>query len=228
MKFGVIIAARTGSARLPGKVLMPLLGMEVLRLVIRRLKTSKYCNHFALATTNNSEDTILFDIAKEEGIKVFRGNQENVLKRFVNASDAAFPSDIGHIVRVTADCPLVGGDTLDIVLKKCLEISEFDLVTTKPYFHHGLDYEVYNRSLLKHIELQKNVTNEEKEHILNYIYNREDLYKVQRISPPKYLIQQGRSFTLDSKEDYVFFQNFLKNVTDYDVHAKKLLELVSL
>ena len=122
MKFGTIIAARTGSYRLPGKVLLPLMDMEVLRLEIKRLKKSKYCENFILATTTNPEDDKLIEIALDENINVFRGDDENVLRRFVNAAEAIFPFDIDYIVRVTSDCPLVGGDTLDLVLKKCKKI----------------------------------------------------------------------------------------------------------
>ena len=226
MKFGTIIAARTGSSRLPGKVLLPLRNMEVLRLVIKRLLKSEYCEHFVLATTTKIEDDKLAEIAIQEGIMVYRGDEENVLKRFVHAAEAIFPIDINYIVRVTSDCPMIGGDTLDIVLKKCLSISNFDLITTKPNFHHGLDYEVYRRNLLKSIESYNNNTNEEKEHILNYIYNRENLYKVKRILPPKYLLQKGRSLLLDNQNDYVFFQDLLKDVHEYDVLAKDLLKLL--
>ncbi|MBT5400738.1 hypothetical protein HOL24_09385 [bacterium] len=226
MKFGVIIAARLGSSRLPGKALMPLLGMEILRLVIRRLKTSKYCHHFILATTCNLEDNKLVKVAKEEGIRVYRGDQENVLKRFVCAAESILSEDIKYIVRVTADCPLVGGDTLDLILKKCLTLGKFDLVSTKPAFHHGLDYEVYKRSTLKKIESHGDVTNEEKEHILNYIYNRENKYRVKRILPPNYLKNKGRPFLLDDKKDYDFFQKLLNNTSNYDISAKELLKLV--
>jgi spore coat polysaccharide biosynthesis protein SpsF (cytidylyltransferase family) len=51
MKFGTIITACKGLSRLSGKVLIQLLGMEVLCLIIKRLKRFKYCNHFVLATT---------------------------------------------------------------------------------------------------------------------------------------------------------------------------------
>ena len=84
MKFGTIIAARTGSSRLPGKVLLPLMNMEVLRLVIKRLLKSEYCEHFVLATTTKIEDDKLAEIAIQEGIMVYRGDEENVLKRFVD------------------------------------------------------------------------------------------------------------------------------------------------
>jgi len=224
MKFGVVIAARTGSQRLPGKVLMPLLGMEVVRLVIKRLQGSKLCHHFVLATTQLQVDDRLVTIAQEEGISVYRGDEENVLNRFVRAADDTFPEGVDYIVRITADCPLVGGDTLDVVLQRCLDFGKFDLVTTKPAFHHGLDYEVYNRHLLKNIDSKPDLLDEEKEHILNYVYNREQSYHVEHILPPEYLTQHGRSFLLDNQDDYEFFQELLSDCSDFAIPAKKLLQ----
>ena len=99
-----IIQARTGSTRLPEKVLFKIKGKSILEIVIDRLKKSKKINQIILATTRKTEDKKLIRIAKKKNIDFFRGEDENVLKRYYSCSKKYKP-DI--IVRVTADCPLV-------------------------------------------------------------------------------------------------------------------------
>lgn len=223
MKFGAIIAARLASQRLPGKALLPLMGIEVLRLVIRRIKQSSETSSFVLATTGNKEDEALEKIALEEGIGVFRGDVDDVLGRFVKAAHSAFPSEIDHIVRVTADCPFVGGDTLDPVLSRCRQLAPFDLATTKPGYPHGIDYEIYARHLLEDIDSKKETTYEEREHILNYIYNREEQFRIVRVSPPETLTS-STEFLLDTQEDYDRLRTLVHGIVDTFVSAEELVK----
>ena len=80
--FGVIIAARTGSRRLPAKALLPLNGIPMIAFIIRRLLRAKLVKSFILATTTSKTDDALEAIAKSEGIEVYRGEAENVVKRY--------------------------------------------------------------------------------------------------------------------------------------------------
>lgn len=223
MKFGVIIAARTASQRLPGKALLPLLGLPVIRLVIRRIKTSQLVSAVVLATTANPEDDVLESAAREEGISVFRGPQDDVLGRFVQAADMLLDSTIEYVVRVTADCPLVGGETLDVVLMQCPAVAPFDVVTTKPNYPQGIDYEIYSKKLLVDIDRNQKPTQEEREHILNYVYNREGQFRVIRVLPPPPLMSTARKFLLDTQEDYAYLENMLHGKTDIYVPVSELL-----
>ena len=67
----VIVSARLGSTRLPGKALKSLQGIEMIRFLFQRLKTSKFLDTFIFATTLSAEDKILTEIAIDEGFKVF-------------------------------------------------------------------------------------------------------------------------------------------------------------
>jgi spore coat polysaccharide biosynthesis protein SpsF len=115
MKFGVIIAARSNSKRLPGKATLPLIGTPILQLLIKRVKTSKIADKIILATSDLSQDDGLEKIAKEEGIEIFRGPLDNVLGRFVGA---AKKYDFDYCVRITGDEPFLDGQTLDYVIEK--------------------------------------------------------------------------------------------------------------
>ena len=86
MKFGAIIAARSGSRRLPGKAILPLFGFPMIQALVKRLKTSHELSEIVFATTQLPEDDQLARIAEEEQIPVFRGSENNVLDRYVQAA----------------------------------------------------------------------------------------------------------------------------------------------
>lgn len=210
MKFGVIIAARMNSSRLPGKVILPLNGIPVISFILRRLKRVEGISSIILATTIHERDDVLEKLGKEEGIIVFRGDEDDVLGRYVRA---AHNQDFDYVVRVTGDCPFIGADTLDKILLECRKIKNFDLVTTKPAYPSGIDYEIYPKKLLEKID-QKDILTEEREHILNYIYNRKEDYKVIRLTPPLSLIFNKNDFLLDTNEDYIKIQKYLEDCND--------------
>ena len=110
MRTVAIIQARTGSTRLPGKVLMPLVGKPVLWHIVHRLRKCRSVDEIAIATSTNPVDDPVEKFALGEGIKVVRGSENNVLARYVLAAEQ-LGADI--IVRVTGDAPLVDPATID-------------------------------------------------------------------------------------------------------------------
>jgi spore coat polysaccharide biosynthesis protein SpsF len=221
MKHGVIIAARLNSRRLPGKALLPLLDLPVLTLVLRRIKTSQMATDVILATTTNRDDDSLEAVARQEGAKVYRGSENDVLGRFVRA---ARMGDFEYVVRVTADCPFVGGPTLDFVLRQSREIGAFDLLTTKPAYPPGMDYEVYNKALLEVIDQRPDVTAEDREHMLNYVYRHEERYRIVRVKPPSDLAVEKDMFLLDTPQDYERLKRLVRGITDIHISAADLVE----
>ena len=220
MKFGIIVAARTGSKRLPGKALMPILGTPVISLIVRRLKTSKRVSKIIFATTVLPEDDELTETVQREGVDVFRGSESDVLSRYVNA---ALPYDFDFVVRITGDCPFVDGTTLDHILEQCLKFPSFDLVTTKPAYPHGIDYEVYPKKLLEEIN-GLHLTKEEREHHLNYIYRNEKKFKIHRLIPPAELTLKDTIFLLDTPEDYAMMTAMLKGLNDIFISPVELIK----
>jgi spore coat polysaccharide biosynthesis protein SpsF (cytidylyltransferase family) len=99
MRIVAVIQARMGSSRLPGKVLLPICGIPVAILAAKRAQRNTY--EVRIATTVDPLDDILVEMAKEADIPVVRGNVEDVLGRFVEAT-ADLP-DEALVVRQTAD-----------------------------------------------------------------------------------------------------------------------------
>ena len=100
-----IIQARTGSTRLPGKVLMKLDEKNmVLDYVINQLSFSKLIDKMIIATTNLEQDDVIEDIANRLKIQCFRGDSDDVLDRYYQCAKK-FEAD--NILRITSDCPLI-------------------------------------------------------------------------------------------------------------------------
>lgn len=100
---GIILQARVGSSRLPGKALATIGGATILEHCLRRLMCSGIAP-VVLATTNRQEDDALDAIARAAGAGVFRGDEKDVLGRYVSAADAF---DVDTVVRATGDNPCV-------------------------------------------------------------------------------------------------------------------------
>lgn len=109
-----VIQARMGSTRLPGKSMLPLAGKPMLWHVIERTKKIARVDSIVLATTTKKRDDVLARLAKKSGVGVFRGAEEDVLKRFIGAAKK-MKGDI--IVRINADCPLFDPGSVDELVR---------------------------------------------------------------------------------------------------------------
>ena len=109
-----LVTARMASARCPGKALQELLpGESLLAVLLARMRTSKTVDEVALATSLNPENDAIADLGRSLGFRVFRGEEEDVLKRHV---DAAREFEADHLVRVTGDNPLTDVGTMDALV----------------------------------------------------------------------------------------------------------------
>ena len=108
-----------GSTRLPGKVLERVQGIPLIQILINRLSLSKHIDELIIATSTNSQDDILEELANNKGFNIFRGSEKDVLERYYYA---AKKFSANTIVRITGDCPLVDPDLVDetkLFILKC-------------------------------------------------------------------------------------------------------------
>lgn len=109
-----IVQARTGSKRLPQKVLARLTDLCILEFVLERCKLSKKLKKIVLATTNLEEDDPVERIGRSMGIEIYRGSENDVLHRYIGAAEQ---TQAQLIVRITADCPLIDYAVIDDVIE---------------------------------------------------------------------------------------------------------------
>ena len=108
-----VVQARMGSTRLPGKVMLPLLGEPALTLVLRRLGRARTLDEVVVATTPLPEDDPIVELAERTGHRVVRGSETDVLDRYLAAARA---TDAGVVVRITSDCPLIDPEVVNLVV----------------------------------------------------------------------------------------------------------------
>lgn len=192
----IIIQARMGSSRLPGKILKEILGKPVLWHVINRVSKSKYIDDVIVATTNNLEDNVVETYCIDNNIKYFRGSEDDVLDRYYKC---AKKYSCKNIVRITSDCPLHDALVIDKVIEKYLS-EEYDYVsnTFEYTYPDGLDVEVFSFNILEEA-WEISIYSSEREHVTPFIKNNDKYKKINVISDKKYPVYR---LTLDSIEDY--------------------------
>jgi spore coat polysaccharide biosynthesis protein SpsF len=145
-----IIQARTGSTRLPGKVLTDIAGRPMLERVVERVLRSGRIDAVVVATTAHAADDAVAALAGRLGAGVFRGEEQDVLSRYVGAARQA-RADL--VVRVTADCPLLDPDVLARVVDAACAAPAVDYasnVITRT-FPRGLDVEALFIDVLERV-----------------------------------------------------------------------------
>ena len=85
-KIVCIVEARFTSTRLPGKVLLPILGKPMLEMMVERLRRARTLDEILVATSVNPADDSIALLASNMGAHVFRGSEEDVLDRVVKAA----------------------------------------------------------------------------------------------------------------------------------------------
>ena len=140
------IQARMSSTRFPAKVLAPLLGRPLIVFMVERARQAALIAEVVVVTSNDPSDDALCAVLTTAKIPFFRGDLDNVLKRFVDAA-AFFGAE--EIVRLTGDCPLIDPTVIDGVIAARRE-SKADYASNvdPPSFPDGLDVECFTRESL--------------------------------------------------------------------------------
>ena len=199
LKIVCSIEARMTSTRLPGKVLLEANGRPMLSHLISRLNTVGLIDEIVLATTHNSTDDILEQLAKESGISVHRGSEPDVLGRVVEAICAA---EAGVVVRVTGDNPLCDPAIVQHMINAyCAGEAEYVGNARVRSYPNGMEVEVISaRSLLTASE---NATDDKyREHTCLFIRDSPTEYSSIDVLAPEALHWPELSLTLDEIADY--------------------------
>lgn len=163
----VIIQARMGSTRLPGKSLMDLCGKPLIMRVVERAKLSKLASQVVLATTTDKRDDALAAFARQNGVPCFRGSVDDVLDRYYRA---AKEFDASVVVRITGDCPLIDPKLIDesiALLRR--EKCDYAGNASEPWMD-GFDVEVFTFKALEKAWKNASMASE-REHVTPYIRN---------------------------------------------------------
>lgn len=208
MKNIAIIQARMTSTRLPGKVLLPIGEKPAIKWVIDSAKQIIGVDQVLLATSLDNSDDPLEKFCSDNEIECFRGDLDNVLKRFYNAAKK-YKAD--NIIRITGDCPFLDPDICSSVLYM-LTSGNYDYVSNclNPTFPDGLDCEAFTMQAIERV-YQEAKGNLYSEHVTSYINHNRFLFRVRHYNSPLNGLN-GLRWTLDTLEDYEFFQAIAKHI----------------
>ncbi len=222
-KVAIILQARTGSKRLPGKVLKEVLGKPLLWHTIERLKSCKSKDELIVATSSKEQDEPIAEIAKDCNISCFRGSENDVLDRFYQSAKSI---NAEIIARITADCPLTDPDLIDKMIE-FFKTNEFDLAGTgiPPSYPDGLDADVFSFSALEKA-WKESASNVEREHVCPYILNNPDKFKICFLKNEENL--SFLRWTLDEEEDFTFINEIYKRLYDNPNKIFKTQEILEL
>ena len=167
----LVTQARLGSTRFPGKVLKEINGKSLLQIHLDRLKKCKNVSEIIVATTNNTEDSLIFNKAIEWGFNAVRGSDTDVLDRFYQAVK---DQNADWIVRVTSDCPLLDPVLVDKIIRFTQEKNkDYGCNIFIENFPDGQDVEVFKFSVLETAWKNAKLLSE-REHVTPYIRNNSD------------------------------------------------------
>jgi spore coat polysaccharide biosynthesis protein SpsF (cytidylyltransferase family) len=195
----VVIQARLGSTRLPGKALAEIGGRPMLAHVVERARAIAGIDEVVVATTVNRRDDPVSEWTETATVPCVRGAEEDVLDRFHDVL-AKHPADA--LVRVTADCPLLDPEVSGRVVAEWRR-GNADYVSNvhPPTFPDGLDTEVVSRSALETAWREARVASD-REHVTPFIWRQPDRFRLVNVSHAEDL--SDRRFTVDDAADLEF------------------------
>jgi spore coat polysaccharide biosynthesis protein SpsF len=229
-KIGIIVQARLGSTRLPGKMLLPFYqDKSILEIILDNLKSLLQDYPIIVATSDNPIDDKIEETALKCGVHTFRGPEDDVLQRFILAAET---HNLDCIVRVCADNPFLMPEYITNLIEK-MKNSEVDYLSYQfsdgtPIIksHIGMFTEIVKLSALQKIKSQ---TTEQifLEHVTNYIYSNLDYFKVKFLNLPDIIFERKDiRLTVDTKKDFEMTQKLYSELNDENYSLLRLINVI--
>jgi len=219
-----IVQARLSSTRLPRKVLMPILGRPMLRRQLERLQRASRIDRLAVATSDQPEDQPLVEMCQDFGVECFCGSLDDVLDRFYRAA-RHYRAD--HVVRLTADCPVIDADLVNSVIDYYLS-GDYDYASNvhPPTFPDGLDVEVMSFTCLEQA-WRKAELRSQREHVTPFIWQQPDRFKLGNVTNDADL--SNLRWTVDEVADFEFITGVYEALypTDPTFSTAQILALLA-
>lgn len=228
--YGVIIQARNNSRRLFGKMTMPFYdGKTILELLLTKIISRLGHLQIIVATTDKSVDNSIVEMAKRYGVQVFEGDENNVLKRML---DAASQYKVDNIIRVCADNPFLNIESISELIthhkEKPTDYVSFLVGDKKPSIlsHFGFFAELVMKSSLEKVA---NRTKDDLylEHVTNYIYTNPKEFDLFYLRAPSYLYnREDIRLTVDTILDFELAQSLYSSLIKNNWNQRELIKYI--
>lgn len=219
MKPGIITQARMGSTRLPGKVMKTVNGRPLLDYHLVRAQETDL--PVIVATSDKPDDDVIVDFCEKKNIPIWRGSEEDVLSRYV---DAAERYEIDPVIRITSDCPLIDPELLLEGFHQFKETG-VDYLRTVPDspLPHGLDFQII--SLLALRESNHQTTDPyDREHVVPFI-EKHDRFRKKQFKTKSSEDHSDIRITVDYPEDFQLIQLLIEKHNAHEMTRSDLLGL---
>jgi spore coat polysaccharide biosynthesis protein SpsF len=198
----VVVQARTGSTRLPGKILKPLAGKPLLERMIERLRAAHTRFELTVATTVDSADDPVVALCSRIDVRCFRGHPTDLLDRHLKAARSS-KADV--VVKIPSDCPLIAPEVVDRVLSAWLvarEPCDFMSNLHPQSYPDGNDVEIMSIDALETAWREAKAPHE-REHTTPFLWERPERFRIANVAWERGLdYSMSHRFTIDYLEDY--------------------------
>ncbi|MFB5085878.1 glycosyltransferase family protein [Psychrobacillus sp. PGGUH221] len=219
MKTIVIIQARMGSTRLPGKILKQLGDSDVLTYVTSRCKKINSVQEVIVATSTLAQDDAIEDWCKKHHVTYFRGSEDDVLSRYVDCAKKYEPD---YVMRVTSDCPFVDYEMASEMVS-LMDKERKDIVVLDGELPRGLAVELISyASLLKIEEIGHEPRH--REHVTYYAYEFAEQFEAITYKVPDNRKAPELRITLDTEEDYELIKAVAKQFNNLLISSATVIE----
>lgn len=220
MSIGIIVQARMGSTRLPGKVLLKIGGLPLLGHVLGRLGLSRHKLTTVVATTSLPEDDVIIDFCMSNEADCFRGSAYDVLDRYYQC---ALQKNFKHIVRLTADNPFTDIEELDHLIY--LHLKEGNAFTHSfGRLPIGLGAEIFTFDALQK-SWENGQASHHREHVDEYILENPFLFKTGVLDIPASKSSPHLRLTVDTSDDWRIANELAKKIEGGWLTTEQLIKL---
>jgi spore coat polysaccharide biosynthesis protein SpsF len=202
------IEARVTSSRLPGKVLLPVLGKPMLQHLVTRLRAVPSLGGIVLATTTNESDDVLESFARDAGIGFFRGSENDVMERVIGAAESA-GADV--VVEITGDCPIIDPEIVEQAIRmfRAHDAAYVGNAHIRSY-PDGMDAQVFRLETLKRSASMTSAPLDH-EHVTLHIRNHPELFPHMHLVAPPEMHWPELGLTLDEAADYELLKRIIEH-----------------
>jgi spore coat polysaccharide biosynthesis protein SpsF len=213
VKIDAMIQARTGSQRLPRKMIREVAGLPLITHLIRRVKAAHLIDEICVATTDGPDDDLLARMVQKEGVSCFRGSTHDVLDRVTRAHAQACSS---ICVELHGDNAAIDPRLIDRLIGIYLtQKKNFDYVTNTrtSTYPAGCEVAVYPYHVLREANMHPRF-DVPREHVGPHIYGQLDRFRVLNCEAPSHLRFPHIHFEIDTEQDFEFVTHIYEGLAD--------------
>ena len=219
----VIIQARMGSTRLPGKVMMRIDGKPMLSHLLDRVLAANLIEKVIVATSTENSDDIIQSYCESQGVKCYRGSEKDVLERYYSC---ALVGDVQNVMRICADSPLIDPNIIDqLIMRFRSKSGELDYLsnTINRTYPLGMNCEIFTFAALAkaHFETKSLY---DREHVTPYMYGNPQLFNLYEVHCENDL--SSIRLTVDTVEDFMRVAGIIRRIKGVDYSLAQILQTI--